>query len=473
MISFGTDGWRGVIADDFTIQNVRLVTQAVCDHMLTAKRQPLLVIGYDTRFMSDRFAREAAGVAAGNGINVMLTDGCAPTPAVSYAVVDYAADGGIMFTASHNPYRYNGLKFKESYGGSAGTATTAAIERHLKKRLGGKPPAYLDYAEAVRRGTVVPFDAKSPYLARLSEIVDRKLICRSGRGVVVDPMYGAGQGYLSHFLLSAGCDVAEIRCHRDPYFGGANPEPLGQHLAELKASVSDARPLGIALDGDADRIGAVDADGAFISSHKIFSLLLRYLVQERGMTGDVVKTVSTTGMVDQLAAAYGLVVHETPIGFKYICEHMVGGDILIGGEESGGIGIKGHLPERDGMLMGALLAEMVNYYDKTLGALWNELQAAHGTFCYDRVDEEMPVSDRSLVVDFLGKHRPEEIGGVAVLKTDTRDGFKYTLADGSWLMVRPSGTEGVVRVYAEAGTPERVVILLKRGRSLIRAARSR
>ncbi len=473
MIAFGTDGWRGVIADDFTFDNVRIVTQAICDHVSENSQSPTLVIGYDTRFLSDRFAREAACVAAGRGIDVMLTDSFAPTPAVSYAVVDYQADGAIMFTASHNPYRYNGMKFKEPYGGSASPATTASIEKHLAKKRAGQSFAPIAFDKGIASGAIVVFDAKGPYLARLGQLVDAATLSKSGRGVVVDAMYGAGQGYLSHFLLGAGCDVDEIRSARDPYFGGDNPEPLGRHLALLKTSVNDRRPLGVALDGDADRIGAVDRDGSFISSHKILSLLLRYLVEEKGMSGDVVKTVSTTGMIDRLADEYGLTLHETPIGFKYICEHMVGGDVLIGGEESGGIGVKGHLPERDGMLMGALLAEMVNHYDKTLGELWSELESQHGSFCYDRIDEEMPLSDRALVVDFLRKHRPDDVAGISVVRTDARDGFKYVLADGSWLMVRPSGTEGVVRIYAEAETLEQVDVLIRRGQALIRAARTR
>lgn len=469
MINFGTDGWRGIIADDFTVENVRLVTQAVCDYVLGAKaggsrEKPGLIIGYDTRFLSDLFAREAACVAAANGIGVLLAEQAAPTPAVSYAVVDNKADGAIMFTASHNPYRYNGLKFKASFGGSAGPEITSAIEKHLAKNTAaGKEPLIESYETAAQTGLITMFDPKPRYLKRLGELVDTGVIAGKRQRVVVDPMYGAGRGYLSEFLRGAGCDVIEIHDTRDPYFGGGRPEPLGQHLGDLMDAVRDEAVMGIALDGDADRIGAVDANGEFVSSHQIIALLLRYLHQEKGYTGDVVKTVSTTGMVDILAAEYGLVLHETPIGFKYICDKMLACDVLIGGEESGGIGVKGHIPERDGMLMGALLVEMTSHYGRDLNELWQELQEAYGYFHYDRVDLVVDADSRSDMMAFLNEYTPGEIEGIAVKARKTDDGFKFCLADDSWLMIRPSGTEPVVRVYCESGTPEQVKSLLAAG----------
>ncbi len=488
-VNFGTDGWRGVIADDFTFKNVRLVSQAVCDYVLKeAKKrashpspprgedkgegaEPTLIVGYDTRFLSDMFAKEAACVAAGNGINVLLTDKFAPTPAISYAVVDKQTDGAFMFTASHNPYRYNGLKFKAPYGGSASSQITGEIEHRLEENLvSQKKPALIDYDGAVNTGEIKLFDPKAPYLARLSELIDTDVIKKSGMGVVIDPMFGAGQGYLGDFLREAGCQVVEIRDRRDPYFGGDNPEPLGQHLSELTAKVTGVWPLGIALDGDADRIGAVDKNGGFISSHQIFSLLLRYLHKEKGLTGEIVKTVSTTGMIDLLAAEYGLTLHETPIGFKYICDRMLTGDVLIGGEESGGIGVKGHIPERDGMLMGALLVEMMNYYGKTLGELWTELEDKYGRFFYDRVDLEIDHGARSQILAFFRKFKPEDIKGVHLARLNDRDGFKYCLIDNSWLMIRPSGTEAVVRIYAEAESSQRVNELVEFGRNLVKEA---
>ena len=486
MIHFGTDGWRGIIADDFTFENVRIVSQAVCDYVnVTPSPQPspprgedkdegakpTLIIGYDTRFLSDKFAREAACVAAGNGIKVLLTESFAPTPAVSYAVVDYKADGAIMFTASHNPYRYNGLKFKALYGGSATPEITAEIEHHLEKNIKAKKkPAVMDFEKVVTQETVQLFDPKKPYLQELAKLVDIKLLKKSSTTVVVDPMYGAGQGYLSDFLRQAGCDVKEIRGWRDPYFGGDNPEPFLPFLSELQKTVKGKYSLGLALDGDADRIGAIDISGEFINSHMVFALLLKYLYEEKGLTGDVVKTVSTTSMIDKLAGAYDLKLHETPIGFKYICDKMLEGDVLIGGEESGGIGIKNHIPERDGILMGALLVEMMNFYNKTLFELWNKLQETYGRFCLDRIDMEIDNEAREKILTFLSDWRPKEISGLVVTHINSSDGYKYQLANGAWLMIRPSGTEAVVRIYVEADKEQLVRELLVKGRDIVTSA---
>jgi phosphomannomutase len=478
LIKFGTDGWRGIIADDFTFENVRLVSQAVCDYVLNRDRRPetgdrkaTLVIGYDTRFLSDQFAREAACVAAANGIKVLMTDSFTPTPAVSYAVIDQKAAGAIMFTASHNPYRYNGLKFKAPYGGSATPEITNEIERHLEKTIAGcRQPKYQAYDDTLACGAVKLLDPKTPYLKRLREIVDVDILKKNRQGVVVDPMFGAGRGYLSDFLKSAGCKVLEIHNWPDPYFGHGQPEPLGQYLPELTTRAMSDGSLGIALDGDADRLGAVDPSGAFVNSHQIFSLLLRYLFEVKGLTGEVVKTVSTTSMVDKLASEYGLKLHETPIGFKYICDKMLECNVLIGGEESGGIGVKGHIPERDGMLMGALLVEMTSYYGMTLAELWSELERRYGKFCYDRIDLGINTSSREAIVSFLIGFKPGEIAGVAVDHINNADGYKYCLADNSWLMIRPSGTEAVVRIYCESGSPERVARLLQFGGQLVKEA---
>ncbi len=468
MISFGTDGWRGVIADDFTFDNVRVVSQAVCDYVLAQNNSPMLVIGYDTRFLSDKFAAEAAAVAAGNGIRVLLTDTFAPTPAVSYAVVDKKADGAIMFTASHNPYRYNGLKFKAPYGGSASPDITNTIEHQLEENNRvKKEPSVADFAKAVSIGTVKYFDPKKSYLKELARLVDVELIKKQPVSVVVDPMYGAGQGYLSDFLRDAGCEVKEIRGWRDPYFGGGNPEPFLPHLGELAETVTGHYPLGLALDGDADRIGAIDVSGEFINSHMIFSLLLKYLYEEKGLTGDVVKTVSTTLMIDKLARAYGMRLHETPIGFKYICDKMLSDDILIGGEESGGIGIKNHIPERDGILMGALLVEILVFYKSTLSKLYADLANKHGRFCYDRVDIEIDADSRNRLLAFLRTYQPKKLAGIPVAFINTADGFKFSMEDDSWLMIRPSGTEAIVRLYSEAKSAGQVKKLLGEGKRIL------
>lgn len=479
MIRFGTDGWRGVIAGEFTFNNVKIVTQAICDYVRESRpatpdsqlSTPSLIIGYDTRFLSDKFARAAAEVAAANGIKVLLTDGFAPTPAVSFAVVDKKADGAIMITASHNPYKYNGLKFKAPYGGSANPAITAAIEDFLEKNAAaGRDPETVDFETALSAGQIELFDPKNPYLARLAVLVDTAEIGGKNTAAVVDPMYGAGRGYLSDFLRSAGCQVLEIHNCDEPYFGHFQPEPLEENLTELMDMVCGEWPIGIGLDGDADRIGAVDFLGDFINSHVIIVLLLRYLHEVKGLSGEVVKTVSTTGLVDTMAAEYGLPVRETPIGFKYICEAMLSGDVLIGGEESGGIGVKGHIPERDGILMGALLVEMISHYGLSLGELWRDLQKKYGTFNYGRIDILVSADERGAIAGFMDNFRPAEILGAAVSSFNGIDGYKYTLADRSWLMIRPSGTEPVVRIYAEAVSKERVAELLGAGEAAVREA---
>lgn len=482
MIKFGTDGWRGIIADDFTFENVRLVSQAISEYVLAEaeerrsaeaqKHAPTLIVGFDTRFLSDRFAREVACVASANGLKVLATDSFAPTPAVSYTVINRQAAGAVMITASHNPYRYNGMKFKSSYGGSASPYVTEEIERILNGNIkAGRTPAYLPYEQAIAQGKVEVFDPKEPYFRKLGEIVDTERLKAGKMAVVVDNMYGAGRGYLGEFLRRAGCRVEEMNDRDNPYFAFTQPEPIRNSLAELIDKVTGAWPLGLALDGDADRIGAVDFLGNFINSHQIFALILRYLREEKGYTGSVVKTVTTTGMIDKMAAEYGLELHETPVGFKHVCELMLEGGVLMGGEESGGLGIAGHIPERDGILMGALLLEMISFYGELPTDIWKKLQKKHGYFCYDRIDIEVGAGVSVAVAAYFRENPPSDIASESVSRIDDRDGFKYYLSDGSWLMIRPSGTENVIRVYAEANSPERVATLLKTGQGLVDRAR--
>ncbi|MFZ3062824.1 MAG: phosphoglucomutase/phosphomannomutase family protein, partial [Actinomycetota bacterium] len=440
MIAFGTDGWRGIIADDFTFENVRVVAQAICDYILVSspksevrRRLPTpnsqlrtIVVGYDTRFLSDRLAREAACVAAANGIKVLLTEGFAPTPAISYAVVDRRTDGAIMLTASHNPPQYNGLKFKGPYGGSATVEITDKIEGHLTRNLSeNKTPQYLDFEAAKSQGLIEFFDPKENYLKHVASLLDSPQIKKGKIKVVVDPMFGAGQGYLSELLSNLGCEVREIRDKVDPYFGGVNPEPIPQNLAELKRVVREERyQAGLALDGDADRVCAIDQDGSFISSHHIFALLLEHLVKTKRWRGLVVKTVSTTSMIDVLCREFDLSLEETPIGFKYICQRFLDGELMIGGEESGGIGVRGHIPERDGILVGALLVEIMAARGKTLGELVRELMNRIGCFYYDRVDIETDREGMSLLASKLETFKPDEIAGLPVMSVNTRDGYK-------------------------------------------------
>jgi len=451
-IKFGTDGWRGVIADDFTFANVERVAAAMAAYVKTeVEPERGLIVGYDTRFVSAEAAELVAQVVAGAGLPVTLADRATPTPAVSYAVVARKAAGGIMVTASHNPYRWNGIKFKASYGGSAAPSIMRRIEEHLDKSESSRS----------RRGISVE-DLVTPYLARLRELVRLDRIASSGRRLVIDPMYGAGRGVLARLFQPAGIPFCEIHGEHNPLFPGLNPEPIEPHVMDLRWTVKDGGyDAGLATDGDADRLGAIDCTGAFIDSHKIFCLLFQHLVEDRGWSGEVVKTFSTTRMVDKMAAKYGLPVHLTPIGFKYICELMLTRDILIGGEESGGIGIKGHLPERDGLLNSLLLAEVMADRGKTLGELVSDLSCEFGWHDYGRVDLEIGHEAMARLLAHVKSHAFKKVAGMLITNTEDLDGFKMSFGDDAWLLVRPSGTENMLRLYAEAPTREQVYTMLK------------
>jgi len=358
-IKFGTDGWRGIISRDFTFENVRWVTQAVIDYLKSKNLdQKGLVVGYDRRFLSPEYAREVSAVAAANGVKTFLGNSFAPTPAVSWAVKDRGAGGGIMITASHNPPIYNGLKFKESFGGSSLPETTEKVEKLLRERWNKKEePLFINFEEALKNGMITEVDLTKGYLERLRGLVDFAVIRGSGIRVAVDSMFGAGAGCIKTLLNEAGIEVKEIRSEYNPGFGGISPEPIARNLGPLISVVKEENyDVGLATDGDADRIGAVDGRGDFFDSHRILTLLMKHLMEKRKMKGDVVKTVSSTRMIDLLGQKYGVTVHETPIGFKHICKKMLAGGVLLGGEESGGIGISSHIPERDGIFAGLLCA---------------------------------------------------------------------------------------------------------------------
>jgi len=465
IIKFGTDGWRGVIAREFTFDNLSIVAQATMDYL---KKEGLagkgLVVGYDRRFLSREFAERVAEIAAGNGIRVLLTSGYTPTPAVSWAVHSRGAGGGVMITASHNPSVYNGFKVKEAYGGSARPATTRIIEEQVAANCASNRVIIATpFAEAVALGMVEIFDANGEYYDQLRSYVDMERILKSGLSFVVDPMYGAGSGALP--LLIPGC--SEIHGDYNPSFGGQPPEPTEEHLQELSAAVrSGGFRAGLALDGDADRIGAVDENGDFFSSHMIYTVILRHLYENKGLRGGVVKTVSTTRMIDLLAAKYGLELFETPIGFKHICELMLEHDILMGGEESGGLGVKGHIPERDGILMGLLLLEAMATSNKGLRQLLNETMDEIGHFFYRRIDLQIEQSAKEQLIATLSAGGPKKIAGRGVTATNFSDGFKFFFDGGSWLLIRPSGTEPVLRLYSEAENPAVVEELLAAGRQI-------
>lgn len=465
IIKFGTDGWRGVIAREFTFDNLSTVAQATMDYMHKAGvAGDGLVIGYDRRFLSREFAQRVAEIAAGNNIRVWLTEDFAPTPAVSWAVHLHQAGAGIMITASHNPAIYNGFKIKEAFGGSARPATTTIIEAQVATNAASdRKILSIPFAAAVAAGQVVLFDACGDYYAQLQRYVDLDLIRRAGIQFVVDPMFGAGSGAFP--LLLPGC--TEQHGEHNPGFGGRPPEPIEEHLQELSAAVKNGPfRLGLALDGDADRIGAVDESGDFFSSHMIFTVLLRHLFERKGLRGGVVKTVSTTRMIDLLAAKFGLTLFETPIGFKHICELMLDNDILMGGEESGGLGVKGHIPERDGILMGLLLLEATAMTGKGLREMLNETMDEIGHFYYRRIDLQIEQTAKERLIEQLKTGGTAEIAGRAVVDTNFADGFKFIFDTGDWLLIRPSGTEPVLRLYSEASSQAEVERLLAAGREL-------
>jgi phosphomannomutase len=475
-IHFGTDGWRAVISDSFTFHNLRMVTQAIADavnsaqwnngisisHESSAGGNPdarEFVVGFDTRFLSDRYASEVARVLAANGYTVHLAQSDAPTPAISYNVRHLGAIAGIMITASHNAPRYNGVKLKAAYGGSALGEQCRRVEVYLndnEERARG--PNLMEFEQARKLGLIRRFNPLHDYYEHLRKLIDFDLIADNPQRVVIDSMYGSGRGVLKGILQGTGCEVQEIRAEMNPGFGGVHPEPISRYLGALAGAISTHMGnFGLATDGDADRIGAMDERGNFVDPHKIMSLALCYLMERRGWRGPVVRTVSTTRMIDRLAKKYGVPVYETPVGFNHIADYMLKEDILIGGEESGGISIRGHIPEGDGILMGLLIMEMVAASGGTLNEMVEDLLQNVGPAFYQRNDLRLsrPVA-KDRMATYLEEHVPASIAGETVVEISPLDGVKYILSDDSWLLIRPSGTEPVLRVYAEGRNPEMV-----------------
>lgn len=468
-IRFGTDGWRAVIAETFTFANLRLVAQAVADYvnndLAPNGAAGEVVIGYDTRFLSDRFAAEVARVMAGNGIVAWLSRTDTPTPALSYNVVAKKAAAGVMITASHNPPRYNGFKLKADYGGAVTPEASKRVEHYLERLQNDvRGPNMMDLQRGLDTDMIRRFDPSWSYYEHLSTLVDLDVISEGELRIIADPMFGSGRGAIREFLGRTRCRVREIRGYMNPGFEGIHPEPIREHLDLLAAAIrQDHADVGIATDGDADRIGAMDNDGNFVSPHQIMSLALRYLIEKRGMKGDVVKTLSTTAMINRIAKEHGLTVHETPVGFNRIAELMMTSNVLIGGEESGGISIHGHLPEGDGVLMGLLLLEIMADAGRSvsLHEIIQDLQKQYGPSHYKRIDLRLkaPVNKLAMATK-LADTAPSHLAGQSLKEVQTFDGVKYVLEDESWLLIRPSGTEPVLRLYAEATTEETVDELL-------------
>ena len=476
-IHFGTDGWRAVISDTFTYSNLRMVAQAIADAVASdhwdksgnggqLPDPDKIVVGFDTRFLSDRYAGEVARVLSANGFTVLLTQADAPTPAISYAVKQHNAIAAVVITASHNAPRYNGVKLKAAFGGSALPEQCRRVEVYINdNEQRARGPNLMDFDKAREIGLIQRFNPLPAYFDHLRTLINTEIIADEPQRLVVDSMYGSGRGVVKAFLQGTGCEVAEIRGEMNPGFGGVHPEPIAKFLGPLASAISSGMgDFGLCTDGDADRIGAMDGRGNFVDPHKIMALSLKYLVEKRNMSGAVVRTVSTTRMIDRLANRYGLQVHETPVGFNHIADYMMNEDVLIGGEESGGISFKGHIPEGDGTVMGLLLVEMIAAEKKSLYEMVNDLLEDVGPAFYERSDLRLsrPVAKAEMTA-FLTKQAPAEVGGEKVSEISTRDGVKYVLADDSWLLIRPSGTEPVLRVYAEGRSQEMVKALLEYG----------
>ena len=481
-IQFGTDGWRAVIAETFTFENLRLLAQGIADAVQAGDwgggihgddfDPKLMVVGFDTRFLSDRFATEVARVLAANGLTVLLTHADAPTPAVSYAVKHHHAAGGVMITASHNAPRYNGVKLKAAYGGSALNEQCQRVEMFLddnEQRARG--PNLMDYDKAVSAGLIKRFNPMTAYSDHLRTLVNFDRIAHHPQRLVVDSMYGSGHGAIKGLLQGTGCEVFEIRNEMNPGFGGIHPEPIAKYLGATTGAIAAGHgSFAVITDGDADRTGAMDGRGQFVDPHKIMALTLKYLVETRGWSGAVVKTVSTTRMINRLAAKHHLPCYETPVGFNHIADYMLAEDVLIGGEESGGISIRGHIPEGDGVLFGLLLLEIVAASGTTLDELVNDLLREVGPAFYARKDLRLarPVAKKEMARRLL-ESAPAAIDGLPVANVESLDGVKYVMADDSWLLIRPSGTEPVLRVYAEGREEKIVTALLGFGQKLAEA----
>ena len=468
-IKFGTDGWRGIIADDFTFDNVRRVAGAIASYVLKYEdAQRGVFVGYDTRFASPRAAQIVAEVIATAGIPVKLANDYTPTPAVSYAVKHQAAAGGVMVTSSHNPWNWNGVKFKGNFGGSATPAIMKKVEDEL--RAGATPKG--------KAAPIVEVDLKQPYITAACRFADIDLIARSKFKFAVDAMFGSGRGVLAGVFRERGVQHVAIRQELNPLFPGINPEPIEPHVAFLQQTVvREQCDAGLATDGDADRIGAVAEDGSFVDSHKCFSVLLRWLLERKKWPGDVVRAFNTTRMLDRIAAKYGRRLHECPIGFKYIADLMMEREILIGGEESGGIGYSLYLPERDGVLNCLLLANVMAEEGKPLGQLVADLQREFGPHYYGRRDLHIPDTVKQSAIQRARAEGTQSLGRYRIVKKEHLDGVKFFLdaptnGNGAeaWILLRASGTEPLLRLYAEAASPELVSDILTRGESFVSSA---
>ncbi|GAC1625543.1 MAG: phosphoglucomutase/phosphomannomutase family protein [Candidatus Acidiferrum sp.] len=450
-IKFGTDGWRGVIAEEFTFANARIVAHAIARYVVRGEdARKGVLIGYDHRFASDRIAAAVAEVISSTGTPVWLTDKPCPTPAISLLVRQRQAAGGILITASHNPHQWNGIKYKASYGSSALPSIVALIETELESVVkNGVPPL------PPRKDLVHSLEPLTPYLDTIEKLIDWQKLRDAKFRFVVDPMHGSAAGLLRELLTRNGVACDEIRSSRDPLFGGVHPEPIDPHIDALRQAVlSGHYDAGLAADGDGDRIGAIDRDGTFVNPHQILALMVWHLVGTRGLPGDIAKTFSVTKLIDKLATKFNRKLHEVPIGFKYICELMLEQNILIGGEESGGIGTSLYLPERDATVSALFLAELMAWHGKSLGELLAVLHSEFGEFHYGRVDLDVKAGQKEKAIAHLSGDKLSRILDWPIVRRENMDGIKLYLGDIGWVLVRASGTENLLRVYCETSRPE-------------------
>ena len=467
-IKFGTDGWRGIMGEDFTFDNVRACAQGVANYLLDrgiAKNG--LMIGYDTRFASEDFAAAVAEVIAGNGIKAYLNPKAAPTPVISYAIVAKKAAGAVIITASHNPAIWNGFKYKPEYAGSASPEVTSELEKRIHQIVGNGKIKRLTLADGLKQGLIEYHDPAPVYLSHIAKLVDLERIRQAGLKIAIDSMYGAGAGYFKGLLADGRNEIIELNAKRNPLFPGIQPEPITQHLTRLSRRIRAIKAdVGLATDGDSDRIGVLDEKGVFVTQLQVFALLALYLLEVRGERGALVKSITTTDMIYKLGELYSVPVFETKVGFKYLGPKMMAENALIGGEESGGFGYRGHIPERDGILSGLYILDFMVKTGKKPSELIEYLYSKVGPHHYNRIDFHFPAEKREAVTQRLNQLKPEKIDNTRVTKINLLDGFHFRLSDGSWLLIRLSGTEPVLRIYAESDSPEHVERLLKAGKEL-------
>ena len=462
-IRFGTDGWRGRIAEDYTFANVRRCAQGFADYLLNAgKKNEWVVVGYDKRFQSEYFAAAVSEVLAANKLRVLLTDGATPTPVISYSVVDKQAVGAVNITASHNPAIDNGFKVRNEFGGAIAPGGLKEIESYIPDSE--NEAKRIDYDEALDLGQIVRFDPAPAYLAQIHRLLDLAPIKDAGLNVLVDPMWGNGAGWFTGLLHGGNTTVSEIHNVRNPIFPEmARPEPIPPNIdVALSETTKQSADVLIITDGDADRVGLGDERGQFIDQLRVFGLLAYYLLEVRGERGPIVKTLSTTNMLDKLGAIYNVPVYNTGVGFKYVAPKMLETDAMIGGEESGGYAFENHVPERDGILAGLYFLDMMVKLSSTPSQLLDRLFSKVGAHYYDRIDTRFK-GDRDSREKRILEANPQQIGGLGVTDLDTTDGYKFSLEDGGWLLIRFSGTEPIIRVYTETTHQDRVQAILEDG----------